>query len=67
MDTTLPVAETVTVEQQHDPIDQLADELVNLQNKPQTMTIRTVTTTPMTFDSKTENSFQQSPQRKQKQ
>ena len=54
MDTTLPVAETVPVEQSQDPINPLADVLVNLQNKQQSMTIRPVTTTPMTFDGKTE-------------
>ena len=53
-DTTLPVAEPVTTEQPQDPIDRLADVLVNLQNKPQTMTIRPVTTNPKTFDGKTE-------------
>ena len=54
MDTTLPVSETFAVEQPQDPINRLADVLVNLQNKPQSMTIRPVTTTPMTFDFKTE-------------
>ena len=54
LDTTLPVAEPVTTEQPQDPINRLADVLVNLQNKPQTMTIRPVTTNPMTFDGKTE-------------
>ena len=54
MDTTLPLAEPVTAEQSQDPINRLADVLVNLQNKPQSMTIRPVTTNPMTFDGKTE-------------
>ena len=54
LDTTLPVAEPVTAERPQDPINGLADVLVNLQNKPQSMTIRPVTTNPMTFDGKTE-------------
>ena len=54
LDTTLPVAEPVTAEQPQDPINRLADVLVNLTNKPQTMTIRPVTTNPMTFDGKAE-------------
>ena len=54
MDTTLPIAEPVPAEQPQDPINRLADVLVNLQNKPQTMTIRRVTSNPMTFDGKTE-------------
>ena len=54
MDTTLPLAEPVTAEQSQDPINRLTDVLVNLQNKPQSMTIRPVTTNPMTFDGKTE-------------
>ena len=54
MDTTLPIAEPVPAEQPQDPINRLADVLVNLQNKPQTMKIRPVTTNPMTFDGKTE-------------
>ena len=54
LDTTLPVAEPVPAEQPLDPINRLADVLVNLQNKPQSMTIRPVTTNPMTFDGKTE-------------
>ena len=49
------MAEPVTAEQPQDPINRLADILVNLQNKPQSMTIRPVTTNPMTFDGKTEN------------
>ena len=54
MDTTLPVAETVPVEQPQDPINRLADVLMNLQNKPQSMTIRPVTTNSMNFDGRTE-------------
>ena len=54
MDTTLPLAEPVPAEQPQDPINRLADVLVNLQNKPHSMTIRPVTTNPMTFDGKTE-------------
>ena len=54
LDTTLPVAEPVTAQLSQDPINRLADVLVNLQNKPQSMTIRPVTTNPMTFDGKTE-------------
>ena len=53
MDTTLPVAEPVMAEQPQDPINRLADVLVNHQNKPQAMTIRPVTTNPMTFVGKT--------------
>ena len=34
LDTTLPVTEPVTTEQPQDPINRLADVLVNLQNKP---------------------------------
>ena len=54
LDTTLPVADPITAEQLQDPIDRLADVLVNLQNKPQSITLRPVTTNPMTFDGKTE-------------
>ena len=54
LDTTLPVPETVATETPQDPLNRLADVLVNLQNKPQTMTIRPVQTTPMTFDGKCE-------------
>ena len=54
LDTTLPVAEPVTTEQPQDPINRLTDVLVNLQNKPLTMTIRPVTTNLMTFDGKSE-------------
>ena len=54
MDTTLPIAETVPVKQLQDPINRLTDVLVNIQNKQQSMMTRPVTTTPMTFDRKTE-------------
>ena len=54
MDTTLPLAEPVPAEQPQDPINRLADVLVNLQNKPHSMTIRPVTTNHMTFNGKTE-------------
>ena len=54
LDTTLPVAEPVTAEQPQDPINRLTDVFVNLQNKPQSMKIRPVTTNPVTFDGKTE-------------
>ena len=54
LDTTLPIAEPAPTEQPQDPINRLADVLVNLQNKPHSMTIRPVTTNPMTFDGKTE-------------
>ena len=37
-----------------DPLNRLADVLVNLQNKPQSMTIRPVTTTPMSIDGESE-------------
>ena len=54
MDTILPVAGIVPVKQPQDPISRLADLLVNLQIKPQSMTIRPITTSPMTIDVKTE-------------
>ena len=56
MDTSQPVAESVTAEQPQpqDPINRLADVWVNIQNKPQSMTIRPVTTNPITFGGKTE-------------
>ena len=54
LDTTLPASETEVHEAQQDPWNRLADVLVNLQNKPQTMTIRPIKTTPMTFDGKSE-------------
>ena len=54
LDTTLPAPEPEVKEPPQDPLNRLADVLVNLQNKPQTMTIRPVQTTPMTFDGKSE-------------
>ena len=54
LDTTLPAPDPEVPEPQQDPFNRLADVLVNLQNKPQTMTIRPVQTTPMTFDGKSE-------------
>ena len=54
LDTTLPAPEPETPETPQDPLNRLADVLVNLQNKPKTMTIRPVKTTPMTFDGKSE-------------
>ena len=54
LDTTLPAPEPEVTESPQDPLNRLADVLVNLQNKPQTMTIRPVQTTPMTFDGKSE-------------
>ena len=50
LDTTLPVPEPEVSATPQDPLNRLADVLVNLQIKPQTMTIRPVQTTPMTFD-----------------
>ena len=54
LDTTLPAPEQEVPETPQDPLNRLADVLVNLQNMPQTMTIRPVQTTPMTFDGKSE-------------
>ena len=54
LDTTLPAPEPEVTEPPQDPLNRLADVLVNLQNKPQTMTIRPVQTTPMTFEGKSE-------------
>ena len=54
LDTTLPAPDPEVPESTQDPLNRLADVLVNLQNKPQTMTIRPVQTTPMTFDGKSE-------------
>ena len=54
LDTTLPVPEAEVPQTPQSPLNRLADVLVNLQNKPQSMTIRPVTTTPMTFDGKSE-------------
>ena len=54
LDTTLPALAPEAPEPPQDPFNRLADVLVNLQNKPQSMTIRPVQTTPMTFDGKSE-------------
>ena len=54
LDTTLPAPDPEVPESPQDPFNRLADVLVNLQNKPQSMTIRPVQTTPMTFDGKSE-------------
>ena len=55
LDTTLPAPETEVPDSPQDLLNRLGDVLVILQNKPQTMTIRLVQTTPMTFDGKSEN------------
>ena len=55
LDTTLPAPNQKSLKYPRDPLNRLADVLVNLQNKPQSMTIRPVRTTPMTFDIKSEN------------
>ena len=52
LDTTLLALDQEAPETPQDPLNRLADVLVNLQNKPQMMTIRAVQTTPMTFDGK---------------
>ena len=54
LDTTLPAPAPEAPGPPQDPFKRLADVLVNLQNKPQSMTIRPVQTTPMTFDGKSE-------------
>ena len=54
LDTTLPAPAPEAPEPPQDPFNRLADVLVNLQNKPQSMTIRPVQTTPITFDGKSE-------------
>ena len=54
LETTLPAPDPEVPEPAQDPLNRLADVLVNFQNKPQTMTIRPVQTTPMTFDGKSE-------------
>ena len=55
LDTTLPVPDNTPATAQ-DPINGLADVLVSLQNKPQnqSLTIRPVNSTTMTFDGKSE-------------
>ena len=52
LDATLPAPDLEVPETSQDPLNRLADVLVNLQNKPHNMTIRPVQTTPMTFDGK---------------
>ena len=54
LDTALPAPDPEVPETPQDPLNRLADVLVNLQNKPQSTTIRPVQTTPMTFDGKSE-------------
>ena len=54
LDPTLPAPEPEVPETSQDLLNRLADVLVSLHNKPQSMTIRPVTTTPMTFDRKFE-------------
>ena len=54
LDTTLPTPDSEVPETPQEPHNRLANVLVNLQNKPQFMTIRPVETTPMTFDGKSE-------------
>ena len=54
MDTT-PEQESEAPETPRGPINRLADVLVNLQIKPQAITIRAVTTNPTTFNSKNAN------------
>ena len=54
LDTTLPAPEPSEPKISQDPFNRLADVLVNLQNKPQFLTIRPVQTTPRTFDGKSE-------------
>ena len=54
LDATLPAPDLEVPETSQDPLNRLADVLVNLQNKPHNMTIRPVQTTPMTFDGKSE-------------
>ena len=54
LDTALPAPDPEVPETPQDPLNRLVDVLVNLQNKPQSTTIRPVQTTPMTFDGKSE-------------
>ena len=55
LDATLPAPDPKVPETSQDPLNRLADVLVNLQNKSHDMTIRPVQTTQMTFDGKSEN------------
>ena len=52
LDTILPAPFLKVYEPSQDPLNWLADVFVTLQNKPQSLTIRPVQTTPMTFDGK---------------
>ena len=54
LDTTLPAPDPEVPETAQDPLNRLADVLVNLQNKPHNMAIRPVQKTPRTFDGKNE-------------
>ena len=54
LDTTLPAPEPEVPQTPQDPINRIAGVLVNLQNKPHSMTNGPVTATPMTFDGKSE-------------
>ena len=54
LDTTLSAPELEWPDTPQDPLNRLADVLVNLQNKPQSLKIRPVTTKPMVIDGKSE-------------
>ena len=54
LETTVPAPEPEVPETPQDPLNRLADVLVNVLNKPQPMTIRPLMTTPTTFDGKSE-------------
>ena len=53
--TNLPAPEPEVPETPQDPLNRLADVLINLQIRPQSRATRPVTTIPMTFDGKSEN------------
>ena len=55
LDTNLSAPEPEVPKTPQDPINRLANALVNLQKKPQSMTTRPVKTTLMIFDRKSEN------------
>ena len=55
LDTNLSAPEPEVPETPQDPINRLANALVNLQKKPQSLTTRPVKTTLMIFDRKNEN------------
>ena len=55
LDTILPAPDPEVPETPQDPLNRLADVLVNLRDKLQSMTIRPVQTTLMTFDGKSKN------------